>query len=75
MFIKTYRYCLSPFFGSACRFYPSCSEYAEASISKHGLARGGLLAVKRILRCHPWHEGGVDLVEDHNIKQKNRILL
>ncbi len=60
--LKGYRYALSPFFGDCCRFYPSCSEYAEEAILNWGSLRGGFLTVKRLLKCHPWCEGGVDLV-------------
>jgi hypothetical protein len=61
-FIKVYQITLSPFLGPACRFYPSCSEYAFQAILRHGPVTGSLLAVKRILRCHPFHPGGVDHV-------------
>ncbi|MDA8403497.1 MAG: membrane protein insertion efficiency factor YidD [Desulfobacteraceae bacterium] len=60
--IKIYQIVLSPMIGSACRFYPSCSQYAIEAISRHGAAKGGFLAVKRILRCHPFNPGGVDPV-------------
>lgn len=60
--IKVYQYTLSPFLGPSCRFYPSCSEYAYQAIMRHGPIRGLLLAIKRILRCHPFHPGGVDPV-------------
>jgi putative membrane protein insertion efficiency factor len=60
--IKAYQYTLSPLLGPACRFYPSCSEYAHQAIMRHGPVRGLFLAVKRILRCHPFHPGGVDPV-------------
>jgi putative membrane protein insertion efficiency factor len=60
--IRAYQYTLSPLLGPSCRFYPSCSEYARQAIKRHGLLSGLLLAVKRILRCHPFHPGGVDLV-------------
>ncbi len=60
--IDAYRLLLSPFFGSQCRFYPTCSAYAREAIDVHGALRGSWLAVKRILKCHPWHPGGVDLV-------------
>jgi len=60
--IKIYQIVLSPVLGPACRFYPSCSQYAIEAISRHGAFKGGFLAVKRILRCHPFHPGGVDLV-------------
>lgn len=49
---------------SCCRFYPSCSDYALEAIEKHGLARGIGLTLARLLKCHPWHIGGVDLVPD-----------
>lgn len=60
--IRVYQVTLSPFLGPSCRFYPSCSEYAYQAIMRHGPVRGLLLAVKRILRCHPFHPGGVDSV-------------
>jgi hypothetical protein len=60
--IRVYQYTLSPFLGPACRFHPSCSEYAYQAIMRHGPMRGLLLAIKRILRCHPFHPGGVDPV-------------
>ncbi|MEA3296844.1 MAG: membrane protein insertion efficiency factor YidD [candidate division Zixibacteria bacterium] len=61
--IYAYRYTLSPIFGNACRFYPSCSHYAEEALRKYGAFRGSIMAVKRVLRCHPWHEPGYDPVE------------
>ncbi len=60
--IKAYQVTVSPFLGSRCRFYPSCSAYAYEAINKYGVLQGGGLAVKRILRCHPFHPGGVDPV-------------
>lgn len=53
---------VSPLFLPSCRFYPSCSRYAGLAITRHGLVRGGILALKRVLRCHPLHPGGVDPV-------------
>jgi putative membrane protein insertion efficiency factor len=55
---------LSPFFGGACKFYPSCSNYAREAIERHGARRGTLLALKRLLRCHPFTPGGIDFVPD-----------
>lgn len=62
--IRTYRYLLSPFLGMHCRFTPTCSEYALDAIQTHGAARGGWLAARRLLRCHPFHAGGFDPVPD-----------
>ena len=47
-----------------CRFYPSCSSYAQEAITRYGALKGGYLAIRRLLKCHPWHPGGVDLVPD-----------
>ncbi len=60
--IYFYRFFISPLFGVNCRFSPSCSDYAKDAIIKHGALRGGLLTVKRILKCHPWGGTGYDPV-------------
>jgi putative membrane protein insertion efficiency factor len=60
--IRGYRYLISPMLGPNCRFYPSCSCYAEEAIELHGALKGSYLAARRILRCHPWHAGGFDPV-------------
>ena len=60
--IRAYRYALSPLLGPNCRFYPSCSCYAEEAIERHGALKGCGLAARRILRCHPWHPSGYDPV-------------
>lgn len=57
-----YRHRISPLLPAHCRFHPTCSAYAEEAIRTHGPVRGGWLALKRIGRCHPWHEGGIDPV-------------
>ena len=62
--IRAYRRWISPLLGSHCRFHPSCSAYTEEAIVSHGLLRGVLLAVRRVLRCHPFHPGGVDPVPE-----------
>lgn len=62
--IRAYRLAISPFLASTCRFYPNCSSYAEESLRTHGVCKGLYLIVRRILRCHPWHEGGIDLVPE-----------
>jgi len=63
-FIKFYKYAISPHFPPACRYYPTCSTYAYEAISKYGFLRGSLLAVRRILRCHPLHRGGYDPIPE-----------
>ena len=60
MLIRAYRYTLSYWVGQHCRFYPSCSAYAEAAINQYGSIRGSYMTIKRLLRCHPWHPGGED---------------
>jgi len=62
--IAIYRYGISPFLGSNCRYYPSCSAYTQESLEKFGVVKGGWMSAKRICRCHPWHEGGVDPVPE-----------
>ena len=60
--VRIYRYGVSPLLGSNCRFYPSCSCYAQEALERHGAVRGAYLSARRILRCHPWHPGGYDPV-------------
>lgn len=66
LIIRGYRYVISPLLGPNCRFYPSCSCYAEQAIEVHGPMRGSYLAMRRILRCHPWNPGGYDPVPSHS---------
>ena len=61
LFIRLYQYTISPLLGQVCRFDPTCSEYAIGSIKKYGLFKGTWRAFKRICRCHPGHQGGIDL--------------
>jgi hypothetical protein len=62
LLIKTYKIGVSPFLPPACRFYPSCSEYALEAVRKHGALKGSYLTIRRLLRCHPLCEGGFDPV-------------
>lgn len=62
MMIKGYRLFISPLKPPTCRFVPTCSEYALQAIEKYGIFRGSIMAVRRILRCHPFHPGGYDPV-------------
>lgn len=57
-----YKLLLSPFFGNSCRFEPSCSDYALEAVERHGFWRGLFLALRRIVRCHPYSKGGLDPV-------------
>ena len=60
--IDAYRLLLSPFFGTQCRFLPTCSAYAREAIDIHGALKGSWLTLRRLSKCHPWHEGGIDNV-------------
>jgi uncharacterized protein len=61
--LRFYKRMVSPLLPSACRYYPSCSDYMRQAVEKHGVARGGWMGVKRLLRCHPFHAGGLDPVQ------------
>ena len=61
--IRIYRSYFSPFFPPSCRFYPTCSQYAQEAVNRYGAIRGGWLAIKRLCKCHPFHAGGYDPVE------------
>jgi hypothetical protein len=60
--VRVYQWGVRPLLPSACRFYPSCSEYAEEALARHGAWHGGWLALRRLCRCGPWHPGGCDPV-------------
>jgi putative membrane protein insertion efficiency factor len=68
--IRGYQWFVSPLLGNHCRFYPSCSQYAREAIERHGVRRGLWLAVRRLLRCHPWQPGGVDPVPESPPKDR-----
>ncbi|TYL48287.1 membrane protein insertion efficiency factor YidD [Marinomonas sp. IMCC 4694] len=75
-FVRGYQLIISPFLGNNCRFYPSCSHYMIQAIEQHGVIKGVYLGLKRLSKCHPWHEGGIDPVPScqHNKhKQPNDI--
>ncbi len=78
LLLRIYKTGISPMLGQHCRFYPSCSDYAQEAIAAHGAAKGSLLTVRRLCKCHPWHAGGIDLVPtntpsvakpDHEMRQ------
>ena len=60
--VRVYQYLLSPYFGTQCRFTPTCSHFALGALQKHGAFKGSYLATRRIVRCHPWQPGGYDPV-------------
>ena len=60
--LRLYKVAVSPFLPSACRYYPSCSEYMREAVEKYGVARGVWMGIKRLARCHPFHSGGLDPV-------------
>lgn len=62
LLIRGYQYLISPLLGQSCRYSPTCSEYARQAVIKYGVVKGLWLGTKRVLRCHPWHEGGHDPV-------------
>ena len=62
--IKFYKYFISPLLGPRCRFYPSCSSYAIEALRLHGVIIGLYLTLRRLLKCHPFHEGGIDPVPE-----------
>lgn len=70
--IAAYQYFLSPFVGNACRFHPSCSNYTREAVEKHGALKGSMLGVRRLCRCHPFHEGGIDPVPEPTTCQFNK---
>jgi uncharacterized protein len=67
--IKIYQKIISPLTPPSCRFYPTCSHYGVEAIEKHGALKGAWLAIRRILKCHPFHEGGFDPVPEKTNKK------
>ena len=64
LIIKVYQTLISPLTPATCRYQPTCSHYAKEALEKHGLFKGGILAIKRIFSCHPWGGSGYDPVPD-----------
>ena len=69
--IKLYQILISPLLGPNCRFHPTCSHYAIEAIARHGVLKGGYLSVRRLIKCQPLHEGGLDPVPEKKDKQSH----
>ena len=72
--VRAYRLLLSPSLGSACRFEPTCSAYALQALEQHGAGSGSYLTVARLVRCHPWCNGGLDPVPEEAPRLFSRFL-
>ena len=69
--LRVYKRAVSPLFLPACRYVPSCSEYAMEAVDRHGVARGSMMAIWRVFRCHPFAKGGIDpVVQPQTLKPK-----
>lgn len=72
LIIRFYQKIISPLTPPSCRFYPTCSSYGLEAIKRYGAIKGGYLTIKRILKCHPFHPGGIDPVPEEWQSKKNR---
>ncbi|ENA35911.1 MULTISPECIES: membrane protein insertion efficiency factor YidD [Pseudomonas] len=70
--LRGYQLFISPMIGPRCRFYPSCSHYAIEALQTHGALRGSWLTIRRLLRCHPFHPGGIDPVPPCHCKTQDK---
>lgn len=73
MILKVYQYLISPLLGNNCRYLPSCSCYTHTAIERFGVLKGGWMGLKRVLRCHPFHPGGLDPVPEKETDTKGSI--
>lgn len=71
--VRGYQLIISPFLGSNCRFYPTCSHYMIQAIEQHGGMKGVYLGIRRLSKCHPWHEGGIDPVPSCQNKNQHGV--
>lgn len=75
--LRAYKWAIAPLFPPACRYVPTCSEYAMEAVDRYGVVRGGFMAAARLLRCHPFAHGGYDPVKhiDHEWAKGERLFL
>ncbi len=73
--LRAYKWAISPMFPPACRFVPTCSEYAMEAVERYGALRGGLMALVRLLRCHPFARGGYDPIVEPSLVKLNPVEL
>ncbi len=71
--LRAYKWAISPMFPPACRYVPTCSDYAMEAVERYGALRGGLMALLRLLRCHPFAHGGYDPVVKLSLAQQNSL--
>jgi uncharacterized protein len=69
LLLRGYRAGISPLYGDVCRYHPSCSAYALGAVQEHGMVVGSALAARRLVRCHPWAEGGIDDVPQKRVRR------
>jgi len=74
LLVRGYRFALKPWLGNACRFEPTCSAYALQALERHGAMAGSALTAARLVRCHPWCDGGHDPVPEHAPRLFTRLL-
>jgi len=67
--LSAYRSVISPLYGDVCRYYPSCSHFTLQAIQRYGVVRGSWMGMRRIARCHPWAEGGIDDVPVRRVER------
>ena len=70
---RAYKLTLSPWMGARCRFHPTCSDYAAEALIRHGALKGGLLAIRRVLRCHPFGGAGADPVPPISASRSKKV--
>lgn len=71
--LKAYRAVISPLYGDVCKYYPTCSAYSLEAVQRHGAIKGTWLTMRRLVRCHPWSQGGFDPVPATDVQKVHRV--